>query len=137
RLSTDEVLRGSLPDAPKARWRIVKRLNEAIDTLTERSRVFAEAQERAIAAREAAERSRSLLFASVSHDLRSPLNAILGFTSLVGQTSLTDAQRESLDVIERRGRELLVLIETILELARVEAGQLELFRAETPIASIV
>src|SRR5690606_33997442 len=52
RLSTDEVLRGSLPDAPKARWRIVKRLNEAIDTLTERSRVFAEAQERAIAARE-------------------------------------------------------------------------------------
>lgn len=137
RLSTDEVLRGTLPDAPKARWRIVKRLNEAIDTLTQRFRVFAEAQERAIAAREAAERSRSLLFASVSHDLRSPLNAILGFTSLVGETPLSDAQRESLDVIERRGRELLVLIETILELARVEAGQLELFRTETPVATVI
>lgn len=136
-LSTDEVLRGEPRSAPKVRWTVVRHLSSAIDTLTQRFRVFAEAQERAIAAREAAERSRSLLFASVSHDLRSPLNAILGFASLVGNTPLTEGQRESLEVIERRGRELLVLIETILELARVEAGQLELFRTETSVASVV
>ena len=136
-LSTDEVLRGEPRSEPKVRWSVVRHLSSAIDTLTQRFRVFAEAQERAIAAREAAERSRSLLFASVSHDLRNPLNAILGFTSLVSSTPLSEAQRESLDVIERRGRELLVLIETILELARVEAGQLELFRSEASIASIV
>jgi len=136
-LSTDEVLRGEPRSEPRVRWTVVRHLSAAIETLTQRFRIFAEAQERAIAAREAAERSRSLLFASVSHDLRSPLNAILGFTSLVSATPLTDGQRESLEVIERRGRELLVLIETILELARVEAGQLELFRAETSMASVI
>ena len=77
-------------------------------------------------ARVAAHRMRGLLFASVSHDLKSPLNAVLGFAELVGQGELTEAQRESLDLIQTRGRELLGLIETILDAARVEAGQLEL-----------
>jgi signal transduction histidine kinase len=62
----------------------------------------------------------------VSHDLKSPLNAILGFTELVRLETLTPGQAESLDVIDRRGRELLALIETILDAARVEAGQLSL-----------
>jgi signal transduction histidine kinase len=70
---------------------------------------------------------RGLFFASVSHDLKSPLNAILGFTDLVRRTEdITPGQAESLDFIQRRGRELLALIETILDAARVEAGQLKL-----------
>lgn len=136
-LSTEEVLRGRVRAAPLARFRIVRNLNAAIDRLTERFRVFAEAQERAIESREIADRSRALLFASVSHDLRNPLNAILGFTTLVAETPLVSAQRESLEIIERRGRELLVLIETILELARAEAGQLELLRQPVSVATLV
>jgi signal transduction histidine kinase len=63
----------------------------------------------------------------VSHDLKSPLNAILGFTELVRRAQpVTPGQAESLSLIERRGRELLALIETILDAARVEAGQLTL-----------
>jgi len=62
----------------------------------------------------------------VSHDLKNPLNAILGFAELVRQEPLTTGQAESLDVIATRGRELLALIETILDAARVEARQLSL-----------
>jgi signal transduction histidine kinase len=109
-----------------ARFDAVMRLEEAIDTVTDRFRVFAAAQERAIAARETAQRVRGLLFASVSHDLKSPLNAILGFADLLASEELTAAQTESLHLIRTRGRELLGLIETILDAARVEAGQLKL-----------
>jgi signal transduction histidine kinase len=117
---------GAAPGEGAARFDVVERLEEAIETLTDRFRVFAEAQERALVARETAQRVRGLLFASVSHDLKSPLNAILGFTDLVAMEELTPAQAESLNLIRTRGRELLGLIETILDAARVEAGQLKL-----------
>lgn len=136
-LSTEEVLLGRARAAPPTRWRIVGNLNQAIDTLTERFRVFSEAQSQAIESRETANRARSLLFASVSHDLRNPLNAILGFTALIEETKLEPPQRESLDIIEKRGRELLVLIESILEMARVEAGQLELSPSEVSVEEVV
>ena len=56
------------------------------------------------------------------------------FTELVRRTELSPGQLESLDLIDRRGRELLALIETILDAARVEAGQLSLLldAAEVP-----
>ncbi len=109
-----------------ARFDAVERLEDAIETLTERFRVFAAAQEQALVAHDTAQRLRGLLFASVSHDLKSPLNAILGFADLLTSEDLTPAQAESLDLIRTRGRELLGLIETILDAARVEAGQLKL-----------
>jgi len=120
------------------RFRAVAQLEMAIERLAGRFRVFAAAQERAIEAREAATRMRGLVFASVSHDLKSPLNAILGFTALVRQSSqLTAEQAESLEVIERRGRELLALIETVLDAARVEAGQLKLVKERIAINDLL
>ena len=98
----------------------------AIDALAKRFAVFAKAQERALEAGEAQRRTRGLLFASVSHDLKNPLNAILGFADLLDTEELTMAQRENLSFVISRGRELLTLIETILDAARVEAGQLTL-----------
>jgi signal transduction histidine kinase len=81
---------------------------------------------------------RGLFFASVSHDLKSPLNSILGFTEIVRRNeSLTEGQEESLTVIERSGRELLALIETILDAARVEARQLQLVREAVSIDELV
>ncbi len=79
---------------------------------------------------------RGLFFASVSHDLKSPLNAILGFAELVRMEPLTSGQAESLDVIRRRGRELLGLIETILDAARVEARQLSLIVERTKTSEL-
>jgi signal transduction histidine kinase len=136
-LGTESVLRGATQIARPARFADVARLGLAIEDLAERFRVFAAAQERALEAREAAQRMRGLLFASVSHDLKSPLNSILGFAELVAQEDLTAAQRESLGLIATRGRELLGLIETILDAARVEAGQLTLEPQPTDVSEIV
>ena len=126
-LGTDAVLSGGTHVVRAARFRVVARLGLAIERLAARFRVFAKAQERAISARKATARMRGLFFASVSHDLKSPLNAILGFTELVRKSeALSAGQSESLSLIDRRGRELLALIETILDAARVDAGQLSL-----------
>ena len=136
-LGTESVMRGPARIARPAHFEVVSRLGQAIEGLAERFRIFAAAQERALDARDAAQRMRGFLFASVSHDLKSPLNAVLGFAELVGQEPLTRAQRESLDLILKRGRELLALIETILDAARVEAGQLTLASKPIDVAALV
>jgi len=136
-LGTEGILRGDDPAPAPARYAQVFALNRAIDTLAARFRVFARAQERAIEARDAARKLRSLLFASVSHDLKSPLNSILGFAAIVRQKPLSAAQRESLGFIEHSGRELLALIETILDTAKIEAGKLTLARSEMSIPIVV
>jgi signal transduction histidine kinase len=136
-LGTESVLRGETRIARPVRFSLVANLGRAIEVLAERFRIFAGAQERALEVQEAAQRMRGLLFASVSHDLKSPLNAVLGFTELVGREELTSSQRESLALIENRGRELLGLIESILDTARVEAGQLTLVPRPVPVAQLV
>ncbi|RYE89906.1 MAG: HAMP domain-containing histidine kinase, partial [Myxococcales bacterium] len=136
-LGNERVLQGGAQIARPARFRVVTRLGEAVEGLADRFRVFAAAQERAIEAREASLRLRGLLFASVSHDLRSPLNAVLGFCALAGAEPLAPAQQESLQIIERRGRELLALIETILDAARAEAQQLTLDRAPVSVTRVI
>lgn len=136
-LGTDSVIGGNTRVMRPVRFRVVEELGLAIERLAERFRVFARAQERAIAARERAARMRGLFFASVSHDLKSPLNAILGFTDLVHDTEkLSAGQEESLSLISKRGRELLALIETILDASRVEARQLTLVRERVRIEDL-
>jgi signal transduction histidine kinase len=117
---------------------VVAELSASVEQLAGRFRVFAQAQERAIEVGEATTRMRGLFFASVSHDLKSPLNSILGFTEMVRHSEfLTSEQEESLRVIDRSGRELLALIETILDAARVEARQLQLVRETVTVDELV
>lgn len=137
-LGTEAVISGGTRVMRPARFKDVEELGRAIERLADRFRIFARAQERSIAARERAARMRGLFFASVSHDLKSPLNAILGFTALVRDLEPLEAeQAQSLDLIERRGRELLALIETILDAARVEAKQLNLVREPVDLGDLV
>jgi signal transduction histidine kinase len=121
----------------EARFANVHSLLQAVDSLGGVFREFAGAQQRSIDAREANERMRGLLLASMSHDLKAPLNAVLGFAELVGRNPLAEAQKESLAIIEQRGRELLMLIDTILDSARVEAGELEVSPEPTHVGDVV
>ncbi len=137
-LGTEAVMKGSGRIMPAARFIAVAQLGRAIELLARRFRIFTRAQERSIAARHKAARMRGLFFASVSHDLKSPLNAILGFAELVRQSEpLTLGQSESLELIVKRGRELLALIETILDAARVEAGQLTLVQTHENVRDLL
>jgi signal transduction histidine kinase len=136
-LGTEAILRGSTRIARRARFDVVRRLTGAVEGLAERFGIFAAAQERALYARDTAQRMRGLLFASMSHDLKSPLNAVLGFADLISLEDLTAAQRESLAMISTRGRELLALIETILDAARVEAHQLELLLQPASVTELI
>ncbi len=76
---------------------------------------------------EAANQAKSAFLANMSHELRTPLNAILGFTQLMtGSANLTSEQEENLEVINRSGEYLLTLINDVLEMSKIEAGQLTL-----------
>lgn len=131
-----DVLRGNRLHS-WVRFRSVADLMAAADALGGVFREFARAQERAIEARAATERTRSLFLASMSHDLKAPLNAVLGFANLVMRGPLTEGQWESLAIIDRRGRELLYLIETILDAARAEAGELTIAPEITRVGDVV
>ncbi|MDX6324146.1 MAG: hypothetical protein QOK15_500, partial [Nocardioidaceae bacterium] len=91
-----------------------------------------------------ASESKSRFLASVSHELRTPMNAILGFTdALLGGLDgpLNPEQRASLEWVQRGGRDLLQLINEILDLSKVESGKLTLDMAPLDpgeaIASVV
>jgi signal transduction histidine kinase len=131
-----EVLRGTSVRR-EARFASVVALMDTIDSLGNVFREFASAQETAIEASAGTERMRGLFLASMSHDLKGPLNAILGFAQLVSRNPLTPGQRESLSIIEQRGRELLTLIQTILDSARVEARALRVSPEWTMVGDVV
>jgi signal transduction histidine kinase/DNA-binding NarL/FixJ family response regulator len=77
-------------------------------------------------AAEAANRAKSEFLANMSHEIRTPINAILGFTELL-DTLITDPQQKSyLDSIKVGGRSLLMLINDILDLSKIEAGKLDI-----------
>ncbi|MBE9156602.1 PAS domain S-box protein [Nodosilinea sp. LEGE 06152] len=74
-----------------------------------------------------ASQAKSTFLANMSHELRTPLNAILGFSQLMARDfALGSSTRQSLEIINRSGEHLLDLINDILEMAKIESGQVSL-----------
>jgi len=95
--------------------------------------------ERARAAAEKANLAKSDFLSSMSHELRSPLNAILGFAQLISSDSPapTASQTASIDQILNAGWYLLELINEILDLAQIESGKMALSREPTSLAEVL
>jgi signal transduction histidine kinase/CheY-like chemotaxis protein len=73
-----------------------------------------------------ASRAKSAFLANMSHEIRTPMNAILGMADLLAETPLAADQREYVGMFQRAGDALLEMLNDILDLAKVESGQLEL-----------
>jgi signal transduction histidine kinase len=96
-------------------------------------RELEEARDKALAASEA----KSMFLANMSHELRTPLTTVLASAELMEDTPLNDVQLQLLDKMQRSGRNLLSLVESILDFSRIEAGQVELREAQFDLNALV
>lgn len=84
-------------------------------------------RQRAEEAADSANRAKSEFLANMSHELRTPLNGILGYAQILKRSqTLTDLQKNGVDVIHRCGEHLLTLINDVLDLSKIEARKMEL-----------
>ncbi|WP_158305354.1 PAS domain S-box protein [Opitutus terrae] len=105
----------------------------AIDITQQRE--AARALQAAKEAADAASGAKSQFLASVSHELRTPLNGILGYTQILRRDPLLgEKQREGIRVIHESAEHLLVLINDVLDLSKIEAGRIELHPGDFALA---
>jgi signal transduction histidine kinase/CheY-like chemotaxis protein/CHASE3 domain sensor protein len=91
-------------------------------------------------ARDLAEQSvktRDIFLSNVSHEIRTPLNAILGFTNWLQQETLAETTREYVGYIQLASRNLLELINDLLDISKIEANQIVLDKAPTSIGELI
>jgi len=111
------------------RKRIEQELRDTQASLEER--VFLRTTELAVAKEHAelADRLKSAFLATMSHELRTPLNSIIGFTGIILQGlagPLNAEQRKQLEMVRNSARHLLALINDVLDISKIEAGQIEI-----------
>ncbi|UDL96348.1 response regulator [Lichenihabitans sp. PAMC28606] len=113
-----------------------RQIDAAQDKLTDdmlEIRSAGEARSRA----EASTQAKSRFLATVSHEVRTPLNGILGMAELLGATPLDPEQQAYVDAIHSSGRALTSLIDEVLDLSRIEAGKFELTLAPFEVQALV
>ncbi len=117
-----------------------KELEEKIADRTEELRKSNVALREAVKKAQEADRLKSEFIANVSHELRTPLNSIIGFSKVLMSGidgEITDTQRVDLSAIYNSGRHLLEIINSILELSKIEAGKMELHITTFDLVPIV
>ena len=111
--------------------RLLTTLASSMSVALEKAHLYQQAQDaRAVA--DAASQAKSVFLANMSHELRTPLNAIIGFTRIVrrkAEGSLPEKQLENLDKVLNSGEHLLGLINAVLDIAKIEAGRMDVHAA--------
>ncbi len=100
----------------------LKKLNENLEqTITERTEELNKAKITA----EQAQRAEQQFLANMSHEIRTPMNAVIGMTHLLNETTLTSIQKEYVSSLQFSADNLMGLINNILDLSKIEAGELK------------
>jgi len=107
--------------------------NRMADSVEESFKRLEEAKEKA----EEASRQKSAFLATMSHELRTPLNGILGFAELLGNELDNPEQRGYVEIIEQSGGHLLNLVNEILDLAKIESGEMRFARVAFPLTELL
>ncbi|WP_304167908.1 ATP-binding protein [Phenylobacterium aquaticum] len=104
-------------------------ITQSIEDLKRQERRLMEMNQRLKRARDeahSASQAKSAFLATMSHEIRTPLNGVLGMAQAMARDELSNVQRERLGVIRQAGETLLVLLNDLLDLSRIEAGKLDL-----------
>ena len=124
----------ALARAKELQARELEARNRVIEEqVKQQTRDLAEARDQALEA----SRVKSDFLASMSHEIRTPLNAIIGMAELLSESKLTREQGEYVGVFKNAGEALLSLVNDILDLSKIEAGQLSLEAIDFNLVEIV
>jgi PAS domain S-box-containing protein len=105
--------------------------------ITDRKKI----EQNLIQAKEKAEESdrlKSAFLSNMSHEIRTPMNAILGFSTLLSDPTITEEERlEFLKIIRERGNDLMRIMEDIIDIAKIEAGQIRIEIKDCPVNNLL
>jgi signal transduction histidine kinase len=119
--------------------RLLSTIAANVGTAIHNAQLFQEAQQSRADA-EQANNAKSAFLANMSHELRTPLNAIIGFTRIVrrkGEGLLPDKQIENLDKVLLSAEDLLGLINSVLDIAKIEAGRMDVMAANFRLRPLI
>ena len=118
----DPVMAGILLGGSVFVFVIFLLIERMVDRIQENERLEAK-----LSAAEEANKAKTFFLSNMSHDIRTPLNAIIGYTTLAGAEDTTQEKRlDYIRKIDKAGRQLLDLVNDVLEMSRIESGKLDL-----------
>ncbi len=85
----------------------------------------------------AAEQAKSQFLANMSHEIRTPMNGVIGMTHLLRESNLSKAQTGHIETLEQCSESLLVLIDEVLDLSKIESGKLEIDQVECDQVEVI
>ncbi|TMH35220.1 MAG: hypothetical protein E6H58_04460, partial [Betaproteobacteria bacterium] len=125
-----DALHAEINERKRAEEELRSHRDHLEDLVKERTVELSAAKERA----EVANHAKSAFLANMSHDLRTPLNGILGFAQILQwDKALNERQLTGINAIRQSGEHLLTLINDILDLAKIEAGKFEIFPVDVDL----
>ena len=124
-LDEREVLLQKLADANAKKHAVEVELEEARKKLAEYETMAQKAEN--------ASKMKSLFLANMSHEIRTPLNAIEGFSRIMAETDSPEERMKFMEIIESNNGRVLALINEILDLSRVEAGEIAIKKQMTDL----